>query len=121
MARLFELIAKFYGKSPEDISFNFVSDEFNGVNRDSTNVIRPRLCRDFTLARAIVENGVSRVYLGVHWNFDDTGGRELGKKVAEKVYSYFKEPKPETTAAAAPAAAPKAAPAPLPATRRPFR
>ncbi|MEQ1661768.1 MAG: vanadium-dependent haloperoxidase [Thiobacillus sp.] len=53
--------------------FTFVSDEFDGVNQDPRGDIRVRHARELTLAKAIVENALSRVYLGVHWRFDGLG------------------------------------------------
>jgi hypothetical protein len=31
------------------------------------------------------ENGRSRIYLGIHWNFDDEQGRVLGGNIADYV------------------------------------
>ena len=54
----------------DTIQFSLVSDELNGVSTD-TGVVRPRHERQFeSLWQAIFENGVSRVFLGVHWSFD---------------------------------------------------
>jgi hypothetical protein len=39
--------------------------------------------------RAIDDNEISRIYLGVHWDFDATGGRTVGEKVREKVVASF--------------------------------
>ena len=62
---------KFHDNAVDPIAFDFVSDEFNGVNRDPDGGIRPRHNRHFdSLWQAIVENSVSRVFLGVHWRFD---------------------------------------------------
>ncbi len=53
------------------VSFDFVSDEYNGQNTDPDGSRRPLHRRSFpSLWRAIVENAESRVYLGVHWRFD---------------------------------------------------
>lgn len=51
---------------------DFVSDEFNGVNVDNRGTVRPRHRRSFAdgLYEMIIENGTSRVFLGVHWVFD---------------------------------------------------
>jgi hypothetical protein len=38
---------------------------------------------------AIADNEISRIYLGVHWKFDATGGKEVGDKVARKVCLAF--------------------------------
>jgi len=50
----------------------FVSDEFNGQNVDNSGTIRPRHRRNFPqgLFDMIIENGSSRLWLGVHWIFD---------------------------------------------------
>lgn len=55
----------------DPIAFDFVSDEFNGVNRDADGGVRPRHNRRFaSLWEAIVENSESRIFLGVHWRYD---------------------------------------------------
>jgi PAP2 superfamily/Vanadium chloroperoxidase N-terminal domain len=53
--------------------FDFVSEEYDGSHRDAAGVLRPLVTRRLTLASAIVDNAVSRVYLGVHWRFDGLG------------------------------------------------
>ncbi|KAF2461575.1 phosphatidic acid phosphatase type 2/haloperoxidase [Lineolata rhizophorae] len=69
---------------PDDIGFEMVSDELNGVNRDlrqeydptqpitaQPGIVRTRVVRHFgSLWEAIFENALSRVFLGVHWRFD---------------------------------------------------
>ena len=80
----------------------FVSEELNGATKDARGVIRPRHSRMFDggLWQMIVENGLSRVYLGVHWSFDAfaltsrgapdfskfIGGVPLGLKIAESIF-----------------------------------
>jgi vanadium chloroperoxidase len=54
-------------------AFDFVSDEYNGVNMDPKGDARPYHRRNFTLAEAVVQNALSRVWLGVHWRFDGMG------------------------------------------------
>ena len=117
----FLLAAKFLGQEPKDIEFDFVSDEFNGVNRDSKNVVRPRLKRPFNLQEAIGENARSRVWLGVHWNFDAVQGGVLGEEVAELVYAFMGSPTVGATTPAPAAAAQMAPPPPLPGRRDPHR
>jgi vanadium chloroperoxidase len=65
-----------------------VSDEHNGINRNNRGDIRSRHARSFPdgLWGAILENGLSRVFLGVHWSFDafgisDNGELDLGKRM----------------------------------------
>lgn len=68
-----------------------VSDELNGVSTDNRGAVRPRHLRSFPggLWQMIIENGLSRVYLGVHWVFDafvlnNNGTPNLGKQVNGK-------------------------------------
>ncbi|MEE3715879.1 hypothetical protein V2H45_03865 [Tumidithrix elongata RA019] len=87
----FEVVAAFLGKKPENITVqDFVSGEFNGETTDNTGTIRPRLVETFTLRKAIEDNKISRIYLGVHWSFDATGGQKVGNDVAAKVAAAFK-------------------------------
>jgi hypothetical protein len=96
----------------DDLSF--VSEELNGGNRDNRGAVRPRHVRKFDdgLWQMIMENGLSRVHLGVHWVFDafaakpngnpdftkNIGGIPLGLKIAEDIFSQNgKAPKLSTT------------------------
>lgn len=94
----------------DKFGFDFVSDEFNGRNTDPrTTLPRDHLTLGYdSLWEAIVDNSVSRVYLGVHWQFDGitkrnaantddefgiptpdhlghTGGVWLGAKIANQI------------------------------------
>ena len=71
-----------------DIAFNFYSDEFNGESVGATGV-RPRHARHLTIAKAIEENIVSRVFLGVHWAFDSRKGADIGEEIAKAVVNNF--------------------------------
>lgn len=79
-AVVFQLTGKFYEQKTEktlkDVmndKFTFISDEFNGHNRDPNGDERVFHRRRFSLCEAIIENALSRVYLGVHWRFDGLG------------------------------------------------
>ncbi|EPS31092.1 hypothetical protein PDE_06047 [Penicillium oxalicum 114-2] len=77
-------VTNFEEDGPDNISFEIVSDELDGVSRDlrqtydPTQLItnqpgtaRTRVKRRFeSLWEAIFENAISRVWLGVHWRFD---------------------------------------------------
>src|SRR5262249_37435443 len=113
-AAAFQTLARFYGR--DDITFTFISDEFNGVTRGSDGNVRPIVARTFySFSQAAAENGQSRIYLGIHWDFDKTEGIRSGKRVANFVFNNFLQPRtvagavvPEVTfslAAGAPAVA----------------
>jgi hypothetical protein len=87
----------------------FVSEELDGISTDNTGTVRRKIARSFDggLWQMIQENGISRVFLGVHWIFDafmvteegepdiyktaedgkPFGGVPLGLKIAENIFS----------------------------------
>jgi hypothetical protein len=84
---LFQILRRFY--RTDRIAFTFVSDEFNGVTRDNMGMVRPRIPRHFrSLSQAEEENGQSRIYLGIHWSFDNTEGIKQGRQVANFVFNH---------------------------------
>jgi membrane-associated phospholipid phosphatase len=122
-AAAFHITRLFYGIKPNDKKkdklFDFenafvVSDEFNGINRDNEGTVRPRHTRRFPegLWQMILENAVSRVYLGVHWIFDAfdfrkdgdalvpdlgnerIGGVGLGLRIARDMFAYGNQTAP---------------------------
>jgi hypothetical protein len=90
---LFQTIRRFYGT--DDIPFTVVSDELNGVTRDSLGHVRPLIPRSFSkLSQAEEENGQSRIYLGIHWKFDKTESITLGRRVGNYVFDNVLTPLP---------------------------
>src|SRR6266536_1469761 len=84
---VFEMMRRFYGT--DNISFTFVSDEFNGQTRDHNGNLRPYRPRSFSnLSQAEEENGQSRIYLGIHWSFDKTEGIASGRQVGDYVFDH---------------------------------
>jgi len=104
-AAAFQMLRLFYwargGKLPtnlqtpkDGLSFAFVSEELNGVSRDlrqpydpsrpiedQQGTVRTRVKRKFdNLWDAIFENAFSRIYLGVHWNFDAADPQDIKGK-----------------------------------------
>jgi hypothetical protein len=78
------MLRRLYG---EHIAFTFLSDELNGITRDNRGRVRPRLPRSFaSLSQAEEENGQSRIYLGIHWQFDKTEGRAASHRVADYIF-----------------------------------
>lgn len=86
----FETFAGLVKKTPDQIDCKFVSDEFNGITTDNEGILRPIWQQTFTLKEAIEQNKISRIYLGVHWIFDATGGATVGKAIALKTIATFK-------------------------------
>ncbi len=87
-AAAFEMVRLFYGVTDPDkvdtIGFDFVSEELDGVSTDNDGAIRTRHERKFnSMAEAMYENSVSRIFLGVHWRFDGTSAATV-KKMLEK-------------------------------------
>lgn len=103
---------EFGANGVDDVGINFVSDEYNGINKDPRTLLprcpTPKPVVLPSLWKAITDNSVSRVYLGVHWQFDGvtkrnaagedefgipesptelgkTGGVWLGAKIANQI------------------------------------
>ena len=83
-------------------AFDFVSEELDGISTHFRDGVRPRHVRHFeSLKDAYIENGLSRVYLGVHWSYDafvgkpnaptpGIGGIPLGLKIAVDIAAGLK-------------------------------
>ena len=93
-AAAFHITRLFYGiqagnRNPDALFDNltFVSDELNGINKDNKGTVRPKHTRAFSdgLWQMIMENGRSRVYLGVHWVFDAFSVDENNKPQLDKI------------------------------------
>ena len=82
---LFQTLRDFYGT--DNIGFTFTSDNL------------PNDPRTFnTLSAAELENGYSRLYLGIHWQFDADIGIASGDLVADHVFANSIVPTPEPSA-----------------------
>lgn len=71
---LFASIEDFYGT--DEIGFELSSEELGGMVRSFDR-----------LSDAMAENGRSRVYLGIHWSYDDLVAQTTGKDVARYISS----------------------------------
>jgi hypothetical protein len=84
-AALFQTLRNVFGT--DDIEMSLVSDEFNGVTKDNTGKVRAAVVRNFSnFSEAEDENGQSRIYMGIHWSHDKTGGITQGRQVADFIY-----------------------------------
>lgn len=65
------------------------------LERDSFNLtvsseVLPGVERSFTsFSAAAEEASMSRVFAGVHFNFDETAGQRMGRRIAEFVFDHF--------------------------------
>jgi len=73
------ILAHFLGT--DDIAFSAGSDGTPGVTRDFTSI-----------SQAAEEAGQSRIYGGIHWQYDNTGGLESGRALADHVFFNFLRP-----------------------------
>jgi hypothetical protein len=87
----FQTLARFYGR--DDIHFSIVSDELNGKTKDAQGHVRPVVERSFdSFTQAKLENAQSRIYLGVHWQFDADEGVKQGNAIGNYVYDHILKP-----------------------------
>ena len=87
---LFQILRKFF---PDDTKFTFVSDEWNGKNKDINGTVRPLTPETFnSFTDAELDNAQSRIYMGIHWNFDASEGIVQGNKVADFVFGHAFRP-----------------------------
>ena len=73
---LFQTLTDFYGT--DNVSFSLTSDELPGVVRHYTS-----------FSQAAQENGQSRIYLGIHWQFDKTNGIAVGDAIGNYVFQHI--------------------------------
>jgi PAP2 superfamily len=71
---LFTTLARFYGTN--DIHFTLTSDLLPGVTRSYNS-----------FSQASYENAISRIYLGIHFWFDETAGIKMGGDIAKNVFA----------------------------------
>jgi hypothetical protein len=87
---LFQILRKFW---PNDTKFTFVSDEFNGINLDNSGKPRPLRQVSFdSFSAAEFDNAKSRIFMGVHWQFDADAGVQLGNAIGDYVYDHALSP-----------------------------
>ncbi len=75
-------------RAPDRIDGTFVSDEMNGISIDNFHD-RPRPFHGVvynSIDDMIADNDNGRIYLGVHWRFDQTSGSASGRRIAETIY-----------------------------------
>lgn len=99
----------FADDAPDDIGFDLISDELNGVSRDLYNTydptqpitdqlgnVRTLVPRHFeSVWDAMFDAALSRVFLGVHWRFDAFASKDIlvSTKVNSDGTTQYKNPK----------------------------
>ena len=95
-AALFGSLREFYGT--DDIAFDVTSRELeilidNPQLQEAYGLDLDDATRSFeSFSEAMAENGRSRVYLGIHFDFDDVVGQQVGQAIAASVAADFADP-----------------------------
>jgi hypothetical protein len=89
----FRILCDFY--DTDFIAYRLKSDELSGRATDSQGDHRYSVVRRFdSFSQGAIENGRSRIYLGIHWQFDADSGIVQGATVAEHVFDTLLKPAP---------------------------
>jgi hypothetical protein len=92
--------SSFSGAAAEALTAYFKTDE---VEFSSTADDLPGVTRSFkSFTAAAEEAGISRIYGGIHWDFDNTEGLKCGRAVGEYVAKNFFDPAPVVKGRGAP-------------------
>ena len=87
---VFEVLRSYF---KDRTPFTFISDEFDGQNYSNTGQLLPLAPLNFrSLSDAEYDNGESRIWIGVHWQFDSDVGDATGERVADWVLSHAFQP-----------------------------
>ena len=91
---VFQIMRDYWKLDVKGVPFEFVSDEYNGLNRGpGESIARPHVVRAFkSFEEAEIENAQSRVWLGIHWQYDADAGIVQGRQVADDVFANILRP-----------------------------
>ena len=84
-AALFKMMEDFYGT--DSVHFTISTDEFNTI---TGMALSPRTYYSFSQASG--ENALSRIYLGIHFNFDAVEGIRSGDAIADYDFTHLMLP-----------------------------
>lgn len=92
---LFQILRDYYKGDGSGEKFSFISDEYNGHNYGPGETTpRPIMTKTFkSFSQAEAANARSRIYLGIHWQFDADVGVSQGNEVGDVVYNNILQPK----------------------------
>jgi hypothetical protein len=89
----FKVMEDFYHTDVIPGGITIVSDEFNTITVDQNGNPRPLLPRTYNFFSQMAgENAQSRVYLGIHWEFDAAEGIRCGDNIGDYVFTHALAP-----------------------------
>jgi hypothetical protein len=92
-AATFQVMKDFYHTDVIPHGLTIISDEFNTVTVDQNGQPRPLLPRTYnSFSQMAGENAQSRIYLGIHWEFDALEGIRCGDEIANYVFTHALTP-----------------------------
>jgi hypothetical protein len=92
-AAAFKVMADFYHTDVIRGGLTIISDEFNTITVDQNGVARPLLPRTFDFFSQMAgENAQSRIYLGIHYEFDAIEGIRSGDGIGDYVFTHALKP-----------------------------
>ena len=92
-AATFKVMEDFYQTDVIPGGLTIISDEFNTITVDQNGIARPLLPRTFNFFSQMAgENAQSRIYLGIHYQFDAIEGIRSGDGIADFVFTHALRP-----------------------------
>jgi hypothetical protein len=89
----FKIMEDFYHTDVIPGGLTIISDEFNTITVDQNGHPRPLLPRTYNFFSQMAgENAQSRIYLGIHWEFDAIEGIRSGNQIADYVFTHALAP-----------------------------
>jgi hypothetical protein len=89
----FKVLEDFYRTDAIPGGLTIISDEFNTITVDQNGNPRPLLPRTYNyFSQMAGENAQSRIYLGIHWEFDAVEGIRCGDHIGDYVYTHCMMP-----------------------------
>lgn len=88
-AATFKVMEDFYHTDVIPGGLTIISDEFNTITVDQNGKTRPLLPRTYNFFSQMAgENAQSRIYLGIHYEFDAVEGIRCGDAIGDYVYTH---------------------------------
>src|SRR5262249_54937346 len=85
----FKVMEDFYHTDVIPGGLRLISDELNTTTVDQNGVARPLLPRTYnSFSQMAGENAQSRIYLGIHWQFDAVEGIRSGDAIGDYVFTH---------------------------------